>query len=70
MLFIAFPAWEIWGAKKPMVPKQIFEGQKVVALALIIVFIAGKWIQPSIVLVLKSPRNELLFCARILPAHS
>lgn len=41
MLLFAFPAWEIWGAPHPMVPKQIFQGQRVVALALVIVFIAG-----------------------------
>lgn len=42
MLFIAFPAWEWKGAKHPMVPKQIFEGQRVVLLAYVIVFIAGR----------------------------
>lgn len=47
MLFFAFPAWEIWGTSKPMVPRQIFEGQRVVALALIIVFIAGKLVSPQ-----------------------
>lgn len=41
LLIVAFPVWEIYGAKNPMVPGEIFQGQRVVALALMIVFIAG-----------------------------
>ncbi|KXS98507.1 hypothetical protein AC578_5507 [Pseudocercospora eumusae] len=42
MTFFAFPAWEIWGTHPyPMVPGKIFKGQRVVALAYAIVFIAG-----------------------------
>ncbi|TQS32790.1 hypothetical protein Golomagni_06885, partial [Golovinomyces magnicellulatus] len=41
-LLLAFPAWEIWGPHEyPMVPAVIFRGQRVVALAFVIVFIAG-----------------------------
>lgn len=42
LIFIAFPAWEVFGTHPfPMVPTKIFKGQRVVALAYIIVFVAG-----------------------------
>lgn len=44
LLILLFPAWEIWGAKNPMVPSVIFKGQRVVALAFAIVFVAGKYL--------------------------
>ena len=41
-MIIAFPIWEWYGPHEfPMMPKVIFEGQRVVALAFGIVFIAG-----------------------------
>ena len=43
LMIIAFPIWEWYGPHEyPMMPKAIFEGQRVVALAFGIVFIAGK----------------------------
>lgn len=42
LMLFAFVAWEVLGTKKPMVPGEIFKGQRVVALALVIVFVAGK----------------------------
>lgn len=42
ILIILFPVWELWGAKNPMVPREIFQGQRVVALAYAIVFVAGE----------------------------
>ncbi|KAI5358326.1 putative major facilitator transporter Str1/Tri12, major facilitator superfamily [Septoria linicola] len=40
--FVAFPLWELYGKHPfPMVPSKIFKGQRVVALAYVIVFIAG-----------------------------
>ncbi|CAK1367690.1 unnamed protein product [Cercospora beticola] len=40
--FVAFPLWEVYGKHPfPMVPGKIFKGQRVVALAYVIVFIAG-----------------------------
>lgn len=42
MTFIAFPAWEAFGTHPyPMVPGKIFRGQRVVALAYVVVFVAG-----------------------------
>nr|POE51505.1 serine/threonine-protein kinase ppk16 [Quercus suber] len=42
LMLFAFAAWEAWGPHKyPMVPGSIFKGQRVVALAFGIVFIAG-----------------------------
>ena len=41
IMILAFPAWEVYGTKYPMVPWAIFKGQRVVALALVIVFIGG-----------------------------
>lgn len=42
VLLILFPIWEAFGPHEfPMVPASIFSGQRVVALAFIIVFIAG-----------------------------
>lgn len=42
ILLILFPLWEAFGPHEyPMVPSSIFQGQRVVALAFIIVFIAG-----------------------------
>ena len=41
-MIIAFPIWEWYGPHEyPMMPKAIFQGQRVVALAFGIVFIAG-----------------------------
>jgi hypothetical protein len=42
IMILLFPVWEIWGTDKPMVPAEIFQGQSVVALSLVVVFIAGK----------------------------
>jgi hypothetical protein len=40
--FVAFPLWEVYGKHPfPMVPAKIFKGQRVVALAYVVVFIAG-----------------------------
>ena len=44
LLILAFPVWELFGTSKPMVPKEIFQGQRLIALAYLIVFIAGKFI--------------------------
>lgn len=41
VLVLLFPLWEWKGAKNPMVPGAIFQGQYVVALSFAIVFIAG-----------------------------
>lgn len=41
MIVVLFPLWEVYGTKYPMVPWAIFKGQRVVALAFVIVFIAG-----------------------------
>lgn len=41
VMILLFPVWEVYGAKHPMVPWAIFRGQRVVALALAIVFIGG-----------------------------
>lgn len=43
LMIIAFPIWEWYGPHKyPMMPREIFQGQRVVALAYAIVFVAGK----------------------------
>lgn len=43
LMLFGFGAWEAWGPHKyPMVPKSIFQGQRVVALAFGIVFVAGE----------------------------
>ena len=43
IMVILFPIWEWWGPHQyPMMPKEIFQGQRVVALAFGIVFIAGE----------------------------
>lgn len=43
ILILLFPAWEWYGPHDfPLMPKAIFKGQRVVALAYIIVFVAGK----------------------------
>lgn len=40
--FVAFPLWEVYGRHPfPMVPPKIFKGQRVVALAYVVVFVAG-----------------------------
>ena len=45
LMIIAFPIWEWYGPHQfPMMPREIFQGQRVVALAFGIVFIAGKWL--------------------------
>ncbi|KAL2064448.1 hypothetical protein VTL71DRAFT_4942 [Oculimacula yallundae] len=41
ILILAFPLWEWKGTKNPMVPGAIFRGQNVVAISLVVVFIAG-----------------------------
>lgn len=41
LMILGFIAWEVWGTKTPMIPAEIFQGQRVVALALAIVFVAG-----------------------------
>ena len=42
MTFVAFPLWEVYGLHPyPMVPPKIFKGQRVVALAYVVVFVAG-----------------------------
>ena len=40
-LIIAFVFWEWKGAKFPMVPRDIFQGQRIVALAFFIAFVSG-----------------------------
>jgi hypothetical protein len=41
IMILAFPAREVWRTKQPMAPARIFHGQRVVALALVFVFVAG-----------------------------
>ena len=42
LLIVAFPFWEWYGPHEyPLMPKVIFQGQRVVGLAYVIVFIAG-----------------------------
>jgi hypothetical protein len=41
LLILAWMVWEWKFAKNPMVPKQIFEGQRIVGLAFFIAFVAG-----------------------------
>jgi hypothetical protein len=41
LLIVAFVLWEWKGAKFPMVPKEIFAGQRIVGLAFSITFISG-----------------------------
>lgn len=42
MTFVGFPLWEVYGMHPyPMVPPKLFKGQRVVALAYVIVFVAG-----------------------------
>lgn len=42
MTFVVFPISQIWGTHAyPLVPAKIFKGQRVVALAYVIVFVAG-----------------------------
>lgn len=41
ILLLAFPVWELYGPEYPIVPKEIFQGQRVVAIAYIAVFVAG-----------------------------
>jgi MFS family permease len=41
LLIIAFVLWEWKGAKNPMVPKEIFAGQRIVGLVFGIVFVSG-----------------------------
>lgn len=41
LLIISFVLWEWKGAKKPMVPKALFAGQRIVAIAFAINFVAG-----------------------------
>jgi hypothetical protein len=41
ILIIAFCLWEWKGSKKPMIPREIFAGQRIVALAFGIAFISG-----------------------------
>ena len=48
IMILAFPIWEWKGTKKPMVPADIFRGQKVVAISLIVVFIAGEWYEHGV----------------------
>ncbi len=40
-LIVGFVVWEWKGAKFPMVPKDLFAGQRVVAIALAISFVSG-----------------------------
>ena len=40
-LIAAFALWEWNGAKYPMVPKELFAGQRVVAVALAVAFVSG-----------------------------
>jgi MFS family permease len=40
-LFIAFPLWEIYGAKHPMFPSRLKQEPRILALTLIITFISG-----------------------------
>lgn len=41
-MILAFPFWELHGARFPMVPREIFEGQRIVALSLVLSLVAGK----------------------------
>lgn len=41
LLIVAFVAWEWKGATKPIIPKEIFAGQRIVGLAFGIAFISG-----------------------------
>lgn len=40
-LIVAFVFWEWKGAKYPMVPRDLFVGQRVVAIALAVAFVSG-----------------------------
>ncbi|KIW63894.1 hypothetical protein PV04_08862 [Phialophora macrospora] len=40
-LIAGFAVWEWKGAKYPMVPKELFAGQRVVAIALVVAFVSG-----------------------------
>jgi hypothetical protein len=40
-LIAGFVVWEWKGAKFPMVPKELFAGQRVVAIALVVAFVSG-----------------------------
>jgi hypothetical protein len=47
-LIVAFVVWEAKYAKVPMVPREMFSGQRIVAMAYGIAFVAGKGPNPSI----------------------
>lgn len=40
-LLIAFVVWEWKGAKTPMVPRELFQGQQTVGMTFVLVFVAG-----------------------------
>ena len=42
-LMVAFVLWEWKGAKVPMIPRELFAGQRIVALAYLIAFVAGMY---------------------------
>lgn len=41
LLIIAFVLWEMKGAKSPMVPKELFQGQKIIGVTFLLSFVAG-----------------------------
>ena len=42
-LMVAFVIWEWKGARIPMIPRELFAGQRIVALAYVIAFVAGMY---------------------------
>lgn len=79
LMILAFPFWELYGAHFPMVPREIFEGQRIVALSLVLSLVAGKstssrhvrcrcvlWSLVWNDLLLTATRHEFLFFTELL----
>lgn len=69
-LMVAFCAWEYKFAKLPLVPREMFRGQRIVGMAYAIAFVAGKHtnalVGSRLICVL---RHELLCTPQFLPCH-
>lgn len=72
VLIIAFVIWEWKVAKLPIVPKELFQGQKIVGITFLLVFVAGmnfyslincKWFHPIYLI------HASLNLAASLPSH-